>query len=60
MFLARYRWRELYPIAFFPTLLAMTHFTGSGDDRYSLGLVPMAAIFAGHTLSMLVGRKKPA
>jgi 4-amino-4-deoxy-L-arabinose transferase-like glycosyltransferase len=59
MALARRRWRELYPIAFFPILLAATHFTGSGDERYSLGLVPMAAIFAGFALSRLIARIVP-
>ena len=56
MLLAWRRWRELYPIAFFPILLALAHFTGSGDERYSLGLVPMAAILAGYSLSTLLGR----
>ena len=31
-------------------------FAGSGDERYSLGLVPMAAILAGHSHSILIGR----
>lgn len=60
MALAWRRWRELYPIAFFPILLAGAHFTGSGDDRYSLGLVPMAAIFAGFALSQLAARIRAA
>lgn len=60
MALARRRWRELYPIAFFPIMLAGTHFIGTNDDRYSLGLVPMAAIFAGFALSRLITRAAPA
>jgi 4-amino-4-deoxy-L-arabinose transferase-like glycosyltransferase len=57
MFLARGRWRELYPIVFFPTLLAMAHFIGSGDERYSLGLVPMATIFAAFAAYSLYCRR---
>lgn len=57
MLLARHRWHALYPFAFFPTLLAMSHFIGSGDERYSLGLVPMAAILGGYALSTVIGRK---
>jgi hypothetical protein len=60
MFLSRTRWRELYPIAFFPTLLATAHFVGSGDERYSLGLVPMATIFGGFAVYSLVGRRSRA
>ena len=47
LFLARRRWRELYPLALFPVLLAGAHFLGSAEERYSLGLVPVAAVFAG-------------
>ncbi|MDI1265543.1 MAG: glycosyltransferase family 39 protein [bacterium] len=56
MFLARQRWRELYPLALVPVLLALAHSTGSVEERYSLALVPAAAIFAGHAVSVLAAR----
>jgi 4-amino-4-deoxy-L-arabinose transferase-like glycosyltransferase len=60
MFLARRRWRELYPLAVFPIVMSLAHFVGSAEERYSLGILPMAAIFAGYAVSVLVLRRKPA
>lgn len=57
MILAWRRWRELYLLALFPTLLALGHATGSPEERYSLALVPAAAIFAGHAVSVLAARR---
>lgn len=54
MALAWRRWRELYPIVFFPAMLAGAHFVGTNDERYSLGLVPSAAIFGGYAISRLI------
>jgi 4-amino-4-deoxy-L-arabinose transferase-like glycosyltransferase len=52
----RRRWREFYPLAVVPAAMAALHFIGSADERYSLPLVPMAAIFAGYALSACFGR----
>lgn len=57
VFLARRRWKELYPLALVPTLLALAHSTGSPEERYSLALVPAAAMFAGHAVSVLAARR---
>jgi hypothetical protein len=53
-FLARQRWRELYPLVLLPALPVLVHSIGSMDEGYSLALVPMAAIFAGHAVSIPV------
>ena len=61
VFFARRRWRELYPLALVPTLLALAHSVGSAEERYSLALVPMAAVFAGYAVSVLAVRSfRPA
>ncbi len=60
IFLARRRWRELYPLAMIPTLLALAHAIGSAEERYSLALVPTAAIFAGYAVWVLAARLAPA
>jgi 4-amino-4-deoxy-L-arabinose transferase-like glycosyltransferase len=58
LFLARRRWRDLYPLALFPILLAGAHFLGSAEERYSLGLVPAAAVFAGSALIQMLRSRR--
>jgi 4-amino-4-deoxy-L-arabinose transferase-like glycosyltransferase len=54
LFLARRRWREIYHLALFPIVLCVAQFPALTEERYSLGIVPMSAIFAGFALSKLV------
>ena len=54
MGLAWRRWQQLYPLALVPIVLALIHFIGSAEERYSLPLVPMGAIFAGHAIAVFL------
>lgn len=53
MILALRRWRELYLLALFPIIVSATHFIGSAEERYSLGIVPMATVFAAYAVTRL-------
>ena len=53
MVLARRRWRELYLLALFPIVGSATFFIGSAEERYSLGIVPMATVFAAYAVTRL-------
>ena len=55
LWLARSRWREIYHLALYPITLGATCFVGVVEERYSLAMVPMMAIFAGFALSRLAG-----
>ena len=54
------RWREVYPLAMFQVAIAAAFFVGVAEERYSLAMLPMMAVFAGSAISRLLGRRKAA
>lgn len=53
LWLVRARWREIYHLALYPITLGATCFAGVTEERYSLAMVPMMAVFAGFALWQL-------
>jgi hypothetical protein len=60
LWMARTRWREMYHVALYPAVLGATYFVGVVEERYSLPMIPMMAVFAGFALANLTRRKAPA
>ena len=54
LWMARARWREIYHVALMPLMLGATCFAGVTEERYSLAMVPMMAVFAGHAVERLL------
>ena len=48
-------WRQAYPLALFAISLAAAFSVGVSEERYSLAILPMMAIFAAFGLSTLTG-----
>jgi 4-amino-4-deoxy-L-arabinose transferase-like glycosyltransferase len=56
VFLALSRWREIYPLVLFGFAIAGAFFVGVAEERYSLALLPMTAVFASSAIVHLIGR----
>lgn len=50
-------WRQVYPLALFLISIATAFFVGVSEERYSLSILPMMAVFAGFALSTLIRRR---
>jgi 4-amino-4-deoxy-L-arabinose transferase-like glycosyltransferase len=57
LWMARTRWREIYHVVLYPAILGATCFVGVVEERYSLPMIPMMAVFAGLALANLTRRK---
>ncbi len=51
------RWRQTYPFALFIVPITALFFVGANEERYSLAILPMTAVFAGFALSALTRGK---
>lgn len=59
MILALPNWRKVYPLALFIVPTTALFFVGANEERYSVAMLPMMAVFAGFALSSFV-RWKPS
>ena len=47
IWLSRHQLAAAYHLLLFPFYFCTTHFFGAGEERYSIAMIPMLAVFAG-------------